>query len=106
MGPVSVSPAATLACPVVSVLENWIGQAVQPAALRWIGQPVVEIKQISSYSCRGMNGDPSARISEHAFGNALDVAVFILVDGRKVTVKEGWNGAPQEQVFLRDVQPA
>jgi hypothetical protein len=105
-GPVSVSPAATLACPVVSVLEKWIDESVQPAAMRWFGQPVVEIKQISAYSCRGMNGDPNARISEHAFGNALDVAAFILADGRKVAVKEGWTGAPQEQGFLRDVQGA
>jgi hypothetical protein len=105
-GPVSVSPAATLACPVVSVLENWIDGAVQPAAVRWFGQPVVEIKQISAYSCRGMNGDPNARISEHAFGNALDVAAFILADGHKINVKDGWNGAPREQGFLRDVQGA
>src|SRR5262245_10302960 len=105
-GPVSVTPAATLACPVVSVLDHWIDTAVQPAALRWFGQPVVEIKQISAYSCRGMNGDSNARISEHAFGNALDIAVFTLADGRKIVVKTGWHGAPEEQGFLRDVQGA
>ena len=104
--PVSVSPAATLACPIVSVLDQWIASAVQPAAMRWFGQPVVEIKQISAYSCRGMNGNPNARISEHAFGNALDIAAFTLADGRKITVKDGWHGAPEEQGFLRDVQGA
>jgi hypothetical protein len=51
-----------------------------------------------------MNGDPKARISEHAFGNALDVAAFTLADGRKIVVKSGWHGAPEEQGFLRDVQ--
>jgi hypothetical protein len=105
-GPVSVTPAATLACPLVSVLDQWIDTAVQPAALRWFGQPVVEIKQISAYSCRGMNGNSNARISEHAFGNALDIAVFTLADGRKIVVKTGWHGAPEEQAFLRDVQGA
>ena len=105
-GPVSVTPAATLACPLVSVLDQWIDTAVQPAALRWFGQPVVEIKQISAYSCRGMNGNSNARISEHAFGNALDIAVFTLADGRKIAVKSGWHGAPEEQGFLRDVQGA
>jgi hypothetical protein len=79
---------------------------VQPAAVRWFGQPVAEIRQISAYSCRGMNGDPSAHISEHAFGNALDIAAFTLADGRKVTVKDGWHGAPEEQGFLHDVQSA
>jgi hypothetical protein len=105
-GPVSVTPAATLACPLVSVLDQWIDTAVQPAALRWFGQPVVEIKQISAYSCRGMNGNPNARISEHAFGNALDIADFTFADGRKIAVKTGWHGAPEEQGFLRDVQGA
>ena len=104
--PVTVSPTATLACPIVSALDRWIAGAVQPAALRWFNQPVVEIKQISAYSCRGMNGNPRARISEHAFGNALDIASFTLADGRRVTVKDGWHGQPEEQGFLRDVQAA
>jgi hypothetical protein len=104
VGPTTVSPAATLACPVISTLEQWIDDSIQPAALRWLGQPVVEIKQISAYSCRGMNGDPNARISEHAFGNALDIAGFVLADGRKISVKDHWNGAPEERAFLRDVQ--
>jgi hypothetical protein len=104
--PVSVSPAATLACPIVSELERWITNSVQPAAMRWFGAPVAEITQISAYSCRGMNGNPRANISEHAFGNALDISAFTLADGRKITVKNGWRGLPEEQGFLRDVQAA
>jgi hypothetical protein len=104
IGPVQVKPAATLACPIVSALDEWITTAVQPAAMRWFGQPVVAIRQISSYSCRGMNGNPHAHISEHAFGNALDIAAFTFADGRQVSVKNGWRGAPEEQGFLHDVQ--
>jgi hypothetical protein len=101
-----VKPAATLACPIVSALDRWLAESVQPAAMRWFGNRVVEIKQISAYSCRGMNGNPSAHISEHAFGNALDIAAFTLADGRRITVKDGWHGLPEEQGFLRDVQGA
>src|SRR5579871_4512836 len=103
-GPVAVKPAATLACPIVSALDQWLTTTVQPAAQRWFASRVVEIKQISAYSCRGMNGDPNAHISEHAFGNALDIAAFMLADGRHVTVKDGWHGLPEEQGFLRDVE--
>ena len=106
VGPVGIKPTATLACPIVSVLERWLADSVQPAAQRWFGARVVEIKQISAYSCRGMNGNPNAHISEHAFGNALDVAAFVLADGRRITVKDGWHGMPEEQGFLRDVQAA
>jgi hypothetical protein len=103
-GTVNVTPNATLACPMVSALDQWIAASVQPAAMHWFGQPVAEIKQISAYSCRGMNGNPRANISEHAFGNALDIASFTLADGRRITVKDGWRGRPEEQGFLRDVQ--
>jgi len=105
-GPVAVKPAATLACPIVSVLDRWLADSVQPAAMRWFGARVVEIKQISAYSCRGMNGNSRAHISEHAFGNALDIAAFTLADGRHISVKDGWKGMPEEQGFLRDVQAA
>jgi extensin-like protein len=106
IGPVVVKPAATLACPIVAQLDRWISDSVQPAALKWFGARVVEIKQISAYSCRGMNGNPNAHISEHAFGNALDIAAFTLDDGRRISVKDGWHGMPEEQGFLRDVQGA
>jgi hypothetical protein len=106
IGAVAVRPTATLACPIVSVLDRWLNDSVQPAAQRWFGARVVEIKQISAYSCRGMNGNPNAHISEHAFGNALDIAAFTLADGRHITVKDGWHGLPEEQGFLRDVQGA
>lgn len=105
-GPVALKPAATLACPIVSVLDRWLAESVQPAAMRWFGVRVAEIKQISAYSCRGMNGNSRAHISEHAFGNALDIAAFVLADGRRITVKDGWRGVPEEQGFLRDVQGA
>jgi hypothetical protein len=105
-GPVAVTPTATLACPIVSALDRWLADSVQPSAMRWFGARVVEIKQISAYSCRGMNGNSRAHISEHAFGNALDIAAFTLADGRRITVKDGWKGMAEEQGFLRDVQGA
>jgi hypothetical protein len=67
----AVTPAATLACPLVSRLNRFVSDKVQPAALRWIRQPVAEIKQISAYSCRGMNGDPDVT-SMNMSGRPLD----------------------------------
>jgi hypothetical protein len=102
--PTILTPAATLACPLVSALDRWVSEGVQPAALHWFGAQVTEIKQISAYSCRSMVGAGTSHISEHAFGNALDVAGFVLADGRKITVQDGWHGTPEEQGFLHDVQ--
>jgi len=65
-------PAATLACPIVSVLDRWLADSVQPAAQRWFGARVVEIKQISAILPRHERQFARA-YSEHAFGNALDI---------------------------------
>jgi hypothetical protein len=53
-----------------------------------------------------MNGQPGAAISEHAFGNALDIAAFRFADGREVEFKTGWKGRPEERGFLRAVHAA
>ena len=68
------------------------------------GQAVAQIDTMGSYSCRGMNGQAGAKISEHAFGNAIDVGGFRLADGRRITVVRDWTqGDDQAQAFLRDV---
>lgn len=103
-GNVVLEPAGRLACPVIRELDLWVQDVVQPAALAWFGQPVVAISQMSAYSCRGMNGNPNAKISEHAFGNALDVGAFRIADGRWITVRNGWKGSPEERGFLLQVQ--
>lgn len=103
-GSIEVGPAATLDCPMATVLEDWFRDAVEPAAMAWFGSPVVEIKQLSNYSCRTIDSIPGKRLSEHAFGNAIDIAAFTLANGRTVTVEHGWNGAPDERGFLREVE--
>ena len=41
----------------------------------------------------------------HATGNAVDIGAFQFSDGRKVSVKDGWNsGDGDEREFLRDVR--
>ncbi len=103
-GPVGVSPAATIGCPLTAGLDRWLKNSVQPAAYRYFGRPVVEIKQIASYGCRGRNGNNYGAISEHAFGNALDIAGFRLAGGNEITVVRGWwRGGPRERAFLQAV---
>ncbi len=103
-GSVQVSPVATLGCPLTTVLEDWMRDAMQPAALAWFGVPVVGIKQLASYSCRSIDSIPGKKLSEHAYGNAIDIAAFVLANGRTVTVERGWHGAPDERSFLREVE--
>ncbi len=46
---------------------------------------------------------PFGASSEHAFGNALDIAGFRLAGGDEVSVVRGWwKGSPRERAFLQD----
>lgn len=102
-GGIGLTSSATLSCPVVATTDKWLTEVVQPAAMNGLGAQVVEMRA-GSYSCRAMNnGTGTSRTSEHAFGNAVDVFSFRLSDGRNITVKDGWRGAPEEQNFLREV---
>lgn len=100
-GLVSMQPKATLGCPMTVAFNRWLNEVAQPAAQAWFGEQIVEVRQLSSYSCRRIAG--SGSMSEHGYGNALDVAGFTFASGRVITVKHGWQGSPDERGFLRQV---
>ncbi|TDR93439.1 extensin family protein [Enterovirga rhinocerotis] len=101
-GDVGLTSRQTLACPIIPEIDSWLARTVQPAAELYFGQRVVDLRA-GSYSCRSRNHRPGAKMSEHSFGNALDVMAFRLSDGREITIKSGWRGRPDEQDFLREV---
>jgi Extensin-like protein C-terminus len=103
-GAVRFNSAYTLDCPMIAALNTWLSEVVQPAAQARFGQPVGEIDSMGAYSCRTMNNMPGGRISEHAFGNALDIGGFRLADGREISVvRDWWRGDGQTRAFLQDV---
>ena len=102
-GWVQMKPMALLRCPMVPAVDRWVERVVMPAARHYLGSPVVELKVAASYSCRPMNHVDGARLSEHGHANAIDIAAFVLADGRVVDVKSGWWGALAERTFLRAV---
>lgn len=101
---VQFSQPATLNCSVTQPLYDWMSATVQPAAQAAFGENVTAISVASSYSCRARNNKRGARMSEHGFGNAIDIASFTLADGRKITVKQGWRGDDDERTFLREIR--
>lgn len=104
-GAIALAPAAVApSCPVVAALKLWEWQVVQPAAQRIYGQPVRSIRHFGSYSCRRMYGRSAGDFSEHATADAIDVAAFVLKDGRQVSVLKGWKGTAKDADFLRAVR--
>lgn len=104
-GSVSFSPSNPQAtCAVSAGLLRWLKQTVQPEAGRQFGSRVVAIEHLGTFACRKMRNDRFDRMSEHATGNAVDVAAFVLADGRRITVLDGWKQGGSQTTFLRKIR--
>jgi len=90
-----------MTCPLASSFTDWARYGVAPAAKHYLGSEVVKIETMGTFNCRAVNGSRSGKLSEHAFANAVDVSAFVLRDGRRVSVLNGWRGSSEERAFLR-----
>jgi hypothetical protein len=102
-GTVSVEGPVTIDCSMIPTLEDWLAQVVQPAAQARFGQPVVGLTTFGAYSCRGIDNIAGAQLSEHSFGNAIDISGFKLADGRSIVIVQDWKKTDtQESAFLHE----
>jgi len=92
-----------MTCAVAQNFSAWVRHGVAPAARIYLGSELVRVDTFGTYSCRTVAG--SGRLSEHAHANAVDVAAFLLADGRRISVQNGWgNGDAASRKFLRAVR--
>ncbi|HYJ31139.1 MAG TPA: extensin family protein [Allosphingosinicella sp.] len=99
-----VTNLGAMRCPLARTFAAWVREAVQPEAQRRFRSPVRRIESFGTYACRPVNSQAGARLSEHSFANAVDIAAFVLADGRRVTVLDDWNGDREDaRQFLRFV---
>ena len=103
-GAVAVDKNVTIGCPLIVALESWLADIVQPYAQADFGEPVVELEAFGAYSCRSVDNMYGAPLSEHSFGNAIDVSGFRLASGREIVIVRDWKKTgSQEATFLREV---
>ena len=102
-GSVGVDKVLTIDCPMIPALEAWLRDIVQPDAQTRFGQRVATLNVFGAYSCRSVDNIGGAQLSEHAFGNAVDVAGFTLTDGRTLEFVRDWKKPDtQEAAFLHE----
>ena len=99
----SVGPAFALSCRAAVSLALWEKHVVLPEATRILGKSVVRIEHFGSYACRNVYGREAGNRSQHATADALDVAGFVLDDGRRISVASHWRGTDERADFLRAV---
>ncbi|MEY1554681.1 extensin family protein [Yoonia sp. R2331] len=97
---VRLSPSATIDCRTASALKVWVAQSAKPAVGQ-IGGGMQSLRVVSHYACRNRNSSSTGRLSEHAFGRAIDIAGIGLKSGSEITVLTDWNRGQKGEALRR-----
>ncbi|MBB3655143.1 hypothetical protein FHX15_000342 [Rhizobium sp. BK650] len=105
---IKLRPEATLRCPTALALAQWMKGSVIPAAAVALPESggITTINQASAYICRLRNGADTGKISEHARGNAIDIASFSFKKGEDVAVRSRREDSTLTGAFQRTVSAA
>jgi len=82
---IALSPDAVMNCAMAEAAARFASEVISPTAQEILGQRLKQISHASAYVCRARNG--TRKLSEHAFGNALDIGSFTLADGTTIAVE-------------------
>ncbi len=99
---VAIGPATELNCSMAEAAARFTIDVIEPAAKAEFGTEVKSISQASAFVCRPRHG--TRKLSEHAFGNALDIGSFTLSDGKKIEISP--TPPEKDAKFLNAVRKA
>jgi hypothetical protein len=104
-GRIRYNGAPLLTCGMALALADY-ERLLQEEANRHFGKRVVRIEHGGTYSCRKMSRF-TTMVSEHSYGNAIDLRSFTLEDGRQISVERHFGKLDAEPQgtrarFLRD----
>ena len=88
---VSFPDAPILNCGFALKFGQWLKTEGAPITRRSARSALSKLYTGPGFECRSRNGDGTAKISEHGHGNAVDITVFKLEDGRTFEVKDALN---------------
>ena len=100
-GAVTLPTRAVVNCKLAEALAYWLRDSVQPAAMVSLGARVTSLRVAGSYECRTRDHVAGAKLSEHAFGNAIDLSAFKVNGG---WIEVGGGHEPGEQNFLDTIR--
>jgi hypothetical protein len=100
-GDVALTGTPTLLCSFGRQFSGWVRDVAAPLALGYTGRRLAAIETGSAFDCRARNDKPGAVPSEHAKGDAIDIASIVLSDNQRVRVKEDPSEIPAARDLMR-----
>jgi hypothetical protein len=83
---INLPEAPLLNCKFALQFSKWLSESGAPILSAQLDSPVERISTGPGFECRGRNGDGSAKVSEHGYGNAVDISTFRLRNGKTLSV--------------------
>lgn len=84
---IEFKPEGKMRCEAALALAHWVKESVIPSAAALDNGKIVTINQASTYVCRLRNNASTGKISEHARGNAIDIASFTFENGKTIGIE-------------------
>lgn len=83
---INLPEAPLLNCKFALQFSKWLSESGAPILSAQLDSPVERISTGPGFECRGRNGDGTAKVSEHGYGNAVDLSTFRLRNGKTLHV--------------------
>jgi hypothetical protein len=103
-GKVSMPGKPTMTCMFARQFTTWVRNVAAPLTVAYMNSKLAAIETGPGLVCRTRYDKPGEKISEHAKGNAIDVAAFHLEDGRRLTVKDTSVSTTIEGVLMKTLR--
>ena len=101
LGKVELPGRPTLNCAFARQFSTWLSDIAAPATAALAKANLASLSTGPGYECRGRNGDSSAKISEHAFGNAIDIDGITLSNKNRIEIADvGVRQNPNRRMLL------
>lgn len=86
---IALTTPATINCTTAQSVSEWVLDAEE--IIGRTGGGMANLRVVASYACRTRNSRAGARLSEHATGNAVDIAGIGLQNGSELSVLSDWR---------------
>ena len=93
-----------LNCKFALQFSKWLSESGAPIMAAQLGTPVEKISTGPGFECRGRNGDSSAKISEHGFGNAIDITTLRMRGGKVINVLDAIDPNAESYAILHGLR--
>lgn len=101
-GPVTFPGKPTFRCAFALQFVTWLSNVAAPLVRVFSGSGLATVETGPGYVCRTRNGDASAsaKMSEHAAGNAVDITALGLADKRQIGIAAVANESNRDYRLL------